>query len=83
MNKNILHEIKYNRPIDFENASEMTDKISYTFCIDIQEKIDEEILKKLYQIYKEETNVNEVVIIDKEEFKRFLAKYLPIYKEMR
>lgn len=78
MDKNILHHIRYDReqPIDNYacNIVRMTGKLITAYV----EKVDEYILKTLYEYYKD-TDITDLFVIDKQEFKNFILKYLPIY----
>lgn len=77
MNKNILHHIRYDRerPIDLEyNLFEIESKLFTEYA----EKVDEYILKTLYMQYLD-SNITDLFVIDKQQFKEFLLKYLPIY----
>ena len=49
-----------------------------TRIIKVKESIDNELIRKLYEIYKD-SNISELIIIDEVQFKYFLSKYLPIY----
>lgn len=83
--KNIIHSIKINevkpnlKQIENRFLFEITDKIAFENV----NKVDNAIIEHLYKTYKELTYINTLYVIDKEEFKKFLLKYLPIYLEER
>lgn len=43
-----------------------------------QRRVDEETIKFLYRIYKD-TSVSKVLVVDEEQFERFLKEMLPIW----
>lgn len=77
MDKNIMHHIHYDRqlPIDFnDHIIKITGTLTSTYA----EKVDEYILKTLYMQYLD-SDITDLFVIDKQQFKEFLLKYLPIY----
>ena len=78
MDKNILHRIHYDREklIDSYNANII--KIECNLITTYAEKVDDYILKTLYMQYLD-SDITDLFVVDKEEFKKFILKYLPIY----
>ena len=78
MDKNILHHIQYDREklIDPYNANII--KIECNLTTTYAEKVDDYILKTLYMQYLD-SDITDLFVLDKEEFKKFILKYLPIY----
>ena len=78
MDKNILHHIHYDRgrPIDPYNLNiaKLTGLLTTTHA----EKVDEYILKMIYDYYLK-SDITDLFVLDKEQFKKFILKYLPIY----
>lgn len=78
MDKNILHHIHYDREplIDPYNVNfiKITGMLASTYA----EKVDEYVLKQLYDYYLE-SDITDLFVIDKQQFKEFILKYLPIY----
>ena len=77
----ILQRILLEKEMSNKDISTAINNIHYeinTRIIKAQESIDNELIKKLYEIYKD-SNISELIIIDEVQFKHFLSKYLPIY----
>lgn len=85
--KNIMYSFGFKRGskipkiekngLETNYISEITEKI----LVERRKKVDEEILKRMYEIYLETTDVDTLYIINESEFKKFIIKYLPIYLE--
>lgn len=63
-------------PIDFDFENGIA-KMTHKIAVEYEKKVDEIILKSIYETYK--GMANEVIVIDETEFKEFIYKYLPIY----
>ena len=78
MDKNILHHIRYDRvkridPSNFHNII-----IGGNLISTYDDKVADYILKTLYMQYLD-SNITDIFVIDIQQFKEFLLKYLPIY----
>ena len=82
----ILQRILLEKEMSNKDISTAINNIHYeinTRIIKTQESIDNDLIKKLYEIYKG-SNISDLIIIDEKQFKYFLSKYLPIYiKEVK
>ena len=82
----IVQRILLEKEMSNKDISTAINNIHYeinTSIIKAQESIDNELIKKLYEIYKD-SNISDLIIIDENQFKHFLSKYLPIYiKEVK
>ena len=77
MDKNIMHHIHYDRqlPIDFnDHIIKITGTLTSTYA----EQVDEYVLKQLYDYYLD-SDITDLFVINIQQFKEFLLKYLPIY----
>ena len=79
----VVYKVHYDRPISLEKHYIIEDMIEYDITMkvstEIQEKVDNNILNTLYELYAEHSDANELVVIDKSEFKKFVELCLPIY----
>ena len=84
--KNILHRIKYDKPILPIHIQNEIDSLMYSceynIATKITNKVDEAILETLYNEYLD-SGYDELIILDKTEFEHFILKYLPIYLKER
>ena len=78
MYKNILHHIQYDREKLIEPYNANIIKIESNLITTYAEKVDEYILKTLYMQYLD-NDVTDLFVVDKQEFKKFILKYLPVY----
>lgn len=80
---NILFSIDIPRETKVEIGDFTEDKIfsslKYELVIQRAKNVDKFVLESLYEIYKEHSNANELIVIDEEKFIDFIIKYLPIY----
>lgn len=80
---NILFSIDIPREPKIEHGDFAEDKISsslkYELVVERAKNVNKFVLESLYEIYKEHSNVNELIVIDEEKFIDFIFKYLPIY----
>lgn len=79
-NKIIINDnLKKNIFSDEDNAIKATIETTIeTMVLKVQQRIDEVLLKDLYEIYRN-TNISSLIVIDEVQFKEFLNKYLPIW----
>ena len=73
----IASQIKFN--ITDSQLFDGQDFVEKIIAVRVRE-IDEFILRWLYETYKSQ-KISTIYVLSKEEFKRFLQKYLPIYEE--
>lgn len=73
MNK-LGQSIHFDRNLSFDG----TDLVEEILLVRVRE-IDEFIIKSLYETYKNDKKISQVLVISTEEFGKFLKKYLPIY----
>ena len=79
----VVYKAHYDRPISLEKHYIIEDMIEYDMTMkvatELQEKVNNGILNTLYELYAEHSDANELVVIDKSEFKKFVELCLPIY----
>lgn len=78
MDRNIMHHIHYDKLPPIDNYACNIVKLTGKLLTSYNEKVDEYILKTLYDYYLD-SDITDLFVIDKEEFKKFILKYLPIY----
>lgn len=64
---------------ELSNGVSISESITTQIATAYVERIDEIILKSLYELYQ--GKANEVIVINEVEFEKFLKRYLPIYLE--
>ena len=84
--KNIMYSFGFKRgnfpKIEMNNLeNDYIAKITEKILVEKVQKVNEVILKSLYETYLEFTDIDTLLVIDKSEFEKFLLKYLPIYLE--
>ena len=89
-NKNKKYTFPMVQPIFFErikpikpikDISSIENSINFNFNFDVikvKERIDNVLINKLYEIYKN-TDIDELIVINEEQFKKFLLNYIPVY----
>ncbi len=78
MNKNILHHIRYDRVKRIDSSNFHNIIIEGKLISTYADKVDDYILKTLYMQYLD-SGITDLFVIDIQQFKEFLLKYLPIY----
>ena len=84
--KNIMYSFGFKRgnfpKIEMNNLeNDYIAKITEKILVEKVQKVNEVILKSLYETNLEFTDIDTQLVIDKSEFEKFLLKYLPIYLE--
>lgn len=83
----IVYAAHYDRPVSVGNLSVYEDIETYEMKLkvatEIHDKVDDSILKTLYELYHKCSDVNSLYVIDEGEFKKFLKTCLPIYDSIK
>ena len=79
IDKSIIHSIDFNRPLQPFDLNNEIFSIQRKIVFEHAKQLDNKIFEELYKSYNDLTDINTLYIIDEEEFKKFLLKYLPIY----
>lgn len=78
MDKNIIHHIHYDRLPPIDDYACNIIKITGNLFTAYAEKVNDYILQTLYMHYLD-SDITDLFVLDKAEFKKFILKYLPIY----
>lgn len=79
VDKNILHKLIFDRTPNLNfNINDLTTRYEYNISTEVAETVNAEIYDLMYRVYCE-TNCNELILLDKNEFKKFIDKCLPDY----
>ena len=85
MNKQtpMIEKLEFNRAIiKFNPDSLESSSIINNAIIKVQHRIDDELMKTLYEIYKD-SDISTLYVIDENQFKRYLLETLPKYLESK